>query len=200
MKPILSLIAALSLFFSAASLFAENSGAKFVTIDSTKGAKINVYIHESAAPKTKEKPVLLVHGFNSNGKVWHEGENNYTAELTENGYDVIVVDMRGNPVDTDNDHIVDEPAVGDSWGYGTKDLGDDVGSALKYGIDYLNKNLPDRNYEKADVVTHSTGALAVTSYSQSYGLIPYRNNIDTIIELAPPNNGSTSLIANIKET
>ena len=88
--------------------------------------------------------------------------------------------------------------VGNSWGYGASDLGDDVGIALKEGIDYLNKNLPNRNYKKADVITHSTGALAVTAYSRSLGLITYRDDIGTIIELAPPNNGSTSLVANIK--
>ncbi|MBU1006807.1 MAG: hypothetical protein KKH08_04360, partial [Candidatus Omnitrophica bacterium] len=125
---------------------------------------------------------------------------NYVQELTQNGYDVIVVDMRGNAVDTNGDNNPDAPVVGSSWAYGVNDLGDDVGTALAYGIDYLNKNLPGRDYQKADVVTHSTGALAVTSYSRSQGLVPYRNNIDTVIELAPPNNGSTSLVANIRES
>ncbi|MFH1854058.1 MAG: alpha/beta fold hydrolase [Candidatus Omnitrophota bacterium] len=199
MKLFFSLIVILSLLFSANMLFADTDIEKFVTVDSTKGAKINVYFYESHKDTSREKPVLLVHGFNSDGLAWQNEENNYVEKLTQNGYDVIVVDMRGNPVDTDGDHIVDTPVPGDSWGYGARDLGDDVGTALIYGIDYLNKNLPDRNYEKADVITHSTGALAVTAYSRSVGMVPYRNNIDTVIELAPPNNGSTSLVANIKE-
>ena len=191
MKIFASFLVALSLVIYPSKLLAEN----FTTIDSTKGAKINIYMHQSKTSAVKEKPILLVHGFNSGGKVW----NSYVESLMQSGYDIIVVDMRGNNVDTDGDHKVDTPVVGDSWGYGARDLGDDVGTALIYSIDYLNKNLPGRNYEKVDVITHSTGALAVTSYSRSIGLVPYRNNIDTIIELAPPNNGSTSLVANIKE-
>jgi len=180
--------------------FASNeTGEPFaVTVDSTKGAKINFYCYGSAANDSKERPVLFVHGFNSNGKVWLAKENNYVKRLTENGYDVIVVDMRGNPVDTNGDGSVDTPVVGNSWGYGVRDLGDDVGTALKEGVKYLNKNLPNRAYKKVDVITHSTGGLAVTAYSRSLGLVPYSNDIDTIIELAPPNNGSTSLIANMK--
>lgn len=181
-------------------LFADPEGPFVMTIDSTKGAKINVYCYESSSDNIQSKPLLLVHGFNSSGSVWRDRKSNYVDELTNNGYDVIVVDMRGNLVDSNGDHKIDAPVVGDSWGYGIRDLGDDVGTALVYGINYLNKNLPDRNYEKADVITHSTGALAVTGYSRSLGLVPYRNNIDTIIELAPPNNGSTNLIANIKKT
>jgi len=191
MKIFASFVIALSLIIYPSILLAQN----FTTIDSTKGAKINIYIHQGKASAVKEKPVLLVHGFNSGGKVW----DNYVENLMQSGYDVIVVDMRGNKVDIDGDHKVDTPVVGDSWGYGVRDLGDDVGIAAMQGMDYLNKNLPGRNYEKVDVITHSTGALAVTSYSRSMGLVPYRNNIDTIIELAPPNNGSTSLVANIKE-
>ena len=171
-----------------------------ITIDSTKGAKINIYCYENTSGSSKEKPVLLVHGFNSSGSVW-SGENektNYIKNLRKNGYDVIVVDMRGNPVDTNGDHKLDAPVAGNSWGYGAGDLGDDVGVALQEGMRILNKNLPDRNYKKADVITHSTGALAVTAYSRSIGLVPYRDNIGTVIELAPPNNGSTSLVANIK--
>ncbi|MBU1912662.1 MAG: alpha/beta fold hydrolase, partial [Candidatus Omnitrophica bacterium] len=171
-----------------------------ITIDSTKGAKINIYCYENTSGSLKEKPVLLVHGFNSNGSVWssENEKKNYVRNLRKNGYDVIVVDMRGNPVDTSGDHKVDAPLVGNSWGYGVRDLGDDVGVALQEGMSYLNKNLPNRNYKKADVITHSTGALAVTAYSRSIGLMPYRDNIGTVIELAPPNNGSTSLVANIK--
>jgi len=191
MKILSFFLAVLCLVICPSKLLAEN----FTTIDSTKGAKINVYMHQSKTSAVKEKPILLVHGFNSGGKVW----DSYVERLMQNGYDVIIVDMRGNKVDVDGDHKVDTPVVGDSWGYGVRDLGDDVGMALIYSVDYLNKNLPDRNYKKVDVVTHSTGALAVTSYSHSMGLVPYRNNIDTIIELAPPNNGSTSLVANIKE-
>ncbi|MBU1146811.1 MAG: hypothetical protein KKD11_00455 [Candidatus Omnitrophica bacterium] len=170
-----------------------------VTLDSTKGAKINISPYETTSDNVREKPILLVHGFTSSGEVWRNKNKDYIKEFTQNGYDVIVIDMRGNKVDTDGDHVVDAPVVGNSWGYTVRDLGDDVGIALQHGIDYLNQNLPDRNYTKADVVTHSTGALAVTAYSRSSGLISYKNNIDTIIELAPPNNGSVKGIANIKE-
>jgi len=180
------------------NIFAANDGNEFFTIESTKGAKINFYCYESAADNIKEKPILLVHGFNSNGEVWNDKNNNYAKELTKSGYDVIIVDMRGNPVDTDGDHKIDKAVAGNSWGYSVMDLGDDVGMALEKGMDYLNKALPGRNYKKADIITHSTGALAVTAYSRSLGLVPYRDNIGTIIELAPPNNGSTSLVANIK--
>jgi len=198
MKPISCLVLCALFLFFANNIFALDDVIEPLTVESTKGAKINYYCYESAADNVKEKPVLLVHGFNSNGEVWSEKNNNYVKKLTESGYDVIVVDMRGNPVDTDGDHKIDKAVAGDSWGYGVKDLGDDVGVALKGGIDYLNNNLPNRNYQKADVITHSTGALAVTAYSRSMGLITYRDNIDTIIELAPPNNGSTSLVANMK--
>jgi uncharacterized alpha/beta hydrolase family protein len=198
MKPINCLVSCALLLFFVNNIFALDDASEPLTVESTKGAKINYYCYESAAGDVQEKPVLLVHGFNSSGEVWSEKNNNYVKKLTECGYDVIVVDMRGNPVDTDGDHKTDQVMVGDSWGYGVKDLGDDVGVALKEGMDYLNNNLPDRNYKKADVITHSTGALAVTAYSRSIGLITYRDNIDTIIELAPPNNGSTSLVANMK--
>lgn len=192
MKRFVFLAVIFLLFFCPSTLLAE----RFATVDSTRGAKINLYIYQTETSDLREKPLLLVHGFNSKGNVW----DNYVTNLTQNGYDIIVVDMRGNYVDTDGDDIIDAPVVGDSWGYGVRDLGDDVGVALQYGIDYLNQNLPDRNYTKADVVTHSTGALAVTAYSRSLGLVAYRNNIDAVIELAPPNNGSTSLMANIKQT
>ena len=198
MKPIIYPAICLSFIFFASNIFALDQPEEFFTAESTKGAKINFYCYESAADKVKEKPVLLVHGFNSNGAVWRNSNKDYVKKLNESGYDVIVVDMRGNPVDTNGDHKFDTPVVGNSWGYGVKDLGDDVGVALEQGMSYLNKNLPNRNYEKADVITHSTGALAVTAYSRSLGLITYRDNIDTIIELAPPNNGSTSLVANMK--
>ncbi|MFC1621580.1 hypothetical protein ACFL2G_04690 [Candidatus Omnitrophota bacterium] len=196
MKPFLFSIIVISLISFGNNLLAQED----FTIDSTKGAKINVYSYRriSGTPE-REKPIFLVHGFNSNGEVWSKGETSYVRELANNGYDVIVVDMRGNKVDTDGDHIVDEPVPGDSWGYSVKDLGDDVGIALTHGMEYLNNNLPDRNYTKADVITHSAGALAVTAYSRSQGLITYKDNIDTIIELAPPNNGSSKVIANIKE-
>jgi len=194
---IVSIIGLFSLF-SPHIAFGDTIIEKFSTVESTKAAKINVYIYESEKDVFREKPILLVHGFNSSGSVWSNEKNNYVKRLTQNGYDVIVVDMRGNAVDTNGDHKADTPIVGNSWGYGVRDLGDDVGIALTYAIDYLNKNLPGRNYQKADVITHSTGGLAVTSYSRSLGLVPYRNNIDTLIELAPPNNGSTSLVANIK--
>jgi len=198
MKLIIYLTAGALFIFFANNIFALDDTAELSTIESTKGAKINFYCYESAADDVKEKPILLVHGFNSNGEVWSDKNNNYVKKLNENGYDVIVVDMRGNPVDTDGDHKTDTAVVGSSWGYGVRDLGDDVGMALEKGMDYLNKNLPGRNYNKADVITHSTGALAVTAYSRSIGLVPYRDNIGTIIELAPPNNGSTGLVANIK--
>ncbi|MCX5687305.1 MAG: alpha/beta fold hydrolase, partial [Candidatus Omnitrophica bacterium] len=188
----------LSLTFFAGNIFALNEPGESFTVESTKGAKINFYCYESATYNIKEKPVLLVHGFNSSGEVWSDKNKNYVKKLNERGYDVIVVDMRGNAVDINGDHKIDAPMVGDSWGYGASDLGDDVGVALKEGMDYLNKNLPNRNYKKADVITHSTGALAVTAYSRSFGLVTYRDNIGTIIELAPPNNGSTSLVANVK--
>ena len=200
MKLIISSIVALSSLFLGTSLFADTDVEKFITVDSTKSAKINIYVHESKRDDFKEKPVLLVHGFNSSGIVWRNEKKDYVDELIYNGYDVIVVDMRGNSVDTDGDNIVDGPVVGDSWGYGVRELGDDVGTALQHGIGYLNDSLPGRNYTKADVITHSTGALAVTAYSRSQGLINYRNNIGTIIELAPPNNGSTNRVANIKNT
>ncbi|MDP2921787.1 MAG: alpha/beta fold hydrolase [Candidatus Omnitrophota bacterium] len=178
--------------------FGDTGERYFATIESTKGAKINLYCYKAVSGGLKDKPVLLVHGFNSDGKVWRDQKNDYVEKLAQNGYDVIVVDMRGNNVDTDGDRILDAPVVGSSWGYGVRDLGDDVGVALQEGVGYLNKNLPDRNYKKADVITHSTGALAVTAYTRSIGQVTYRDNIGTIIELAPPNNGSTSLIANIK--
>ncbi|MBU4590239.1 MAG: alpha/beta hydrolase, partial [Candidatus Omnitrophica bacterium] len=199
MKRFMIFTVSFSLLFSAASVWAQSGAEKFETLQSTKGAKINVYVYESATGEVREKPVLLVHGFNSNGSVWQEGEDSYVTKFRENGYDVIVVDMRGNPVDTDGDHKLDAPCVGDSWGYGVRDLGDDVGTSIIQGLDFLNKNLPGRDYKKVDVVTHSTGGLAVTSYSRSQGAVPYGNNIGTVIELAPPNNGSTSLIANIKQ-
>jgi len=200
MKPVFYLILTLCTVFSLnAPAFGDSGETFIVTVDSTKGAKINVCCYEKTSDESRAKPILLVHGFNSKGEVWRSKRNDYVKKLTQNGYDVIVVDMRGNAVDTDGDHKVDGPVAGDSWGYGARDLGDDVGTALIYGIDYLNKDLPGRDYKKADVVTHSTGALAVTSYSRSQGLISYRNNIDTVIELAPPNNGSTSLVANIKQ-
>jgi len=195
MKPVFYLSLVLCLIF-----LLSNDFALADVVDSTKGAKINVYCYESTSGSVKDKPLLLIHGFNSNGEIWHNEKNNYVDELNYNGYDVIVVDMRGNNVDTDGDGKADTPVVGDSWGYGANDLGDDVGIALQYGTTYLNENLPGRNYEKADVITHSTGALAVTSYSRSLGLISYRDNIDTVIELAPPNNGSTNRVANIKQT
>ena len=202
MKTISYLVALLFLVFFSDVVFAldESSSPVPITIDSTKGAKINIYCYENTASNIKEKPVLLVHGFNSKGSVWRseDEKKDYVKNLRKNGYDVIVVDMRGNAVDTNGDHKIDAPMIGNSWGYGVSDLGDDVGVALKEGMDYLNKNLPDRNYKKADVVTHSMGAIAVTAYSRSLGLVPYRDNIGTIIELAPPNNGSTSLVANIK--
>ena len=198
MKPIVYLLSGLSFVFFANNIFALDKPGEPFTVESTKGAKINFYCYESAADYIKEEPVLLVHGFNSNGEVWSDKNKNYVKKLNERGYDVIVVDMRGNAVDINGDHEIDAPMVGNSWGYGVSDLGDDVGVALKEGMDYLNKNLPDRNYKKANVITHSTGALAVTAYSRSLGLITYRDNIGTIIELAPPNNGSTSLVANIK--
>jgi len=198
MKLIIYLAAGVLLIFFAGNIFALNESGEPFTVESTKGAKINFYCYESAAYNIKERPVLLVHGFNSSGEVWSDKNENYVKKLNERGYDVIVVDMRGNAVDINGDHKIDTPVVGDSWGYGASDLGDDVGVALKEGMDYLNKNLPDRNYKKADVITHSTGALAVTAYSRSLGLVTYRDNIGTIIELAPPNNGSTGLVANIK--
>ena len=198
MKVIIYLAAGVLLIFFAGNIFALNEPGESFTVESTKGAKINFYCYESAAYNIKEKPVLLVHGFNSSGEVWSDKNKNYVKKLNERGYDVIVVDMRGNAVDVNGDHKIDAPMVGDSWGYGASDLGDDVGVALKEGMDYLNKNLPDRNYKKADVITHSTGALAVTAYSRSLGLVTYRDNIGTIIELAPPNNGSTGLVANVK--
>nr|MBU1328372.1 alpha/beta fold hydrolase [Candidatus Omnitrophota bacterium] len=198
MKLIIHLISGIFFIFFANNIFALDEPAKPFTVESTKGAKINFYCYENAANDIKERPILLVHGFNSSGEVWSDKNKNYVKKLTERGYDVIVVDMRGNAVDTNGDHKIDAPMIGNSWGYGVRDLGDDVGVALKEGIDYLNKNLPDRNYKKADVITHSTGGLAVTAYSRSLGLVPYRDNIETIIELAPPNNGSTSLVANIK--
>ena len=188
---------ALCLFF-ANNVFALDEFDEAFSVDSTKGAKINYYCYESTADSVKERPILLVHGFNSNGDIWRQQKNNYVKKLQDSGYDVIVVDMRGNAVDTDGDSKIDAPIVGNSWGYGVRDLGDDVGMALEKGMGYLNKNLPGRNYNKADVITHSTGALAVTAYSRSIGLVPYRDNIGTIIELAPPNNGSTSLVANMK--
>ncbi|NQT75914.1 MAG: alpha/beta fold hydrolase [Candidatus Omnitrophica bacterium] len=199
MKRFMIFAVSFSLLFSAVSVWAQSGAEKFETLQSTKGAKINVYVYESTTGEVKEKPVLLVHGFNSNGSVWQEGEDSYVTKFRENGYDVIVVDMRGNPVDTDGDHKLDAPCVGDSWGYGVRDLGDDVGTSIIQGLDFLNKNLPGRDYKKVDVVTHSTGGLAVTSYSRSQGAVSYGNNIDTVIELAPPNNGSTSLVANIKQ-
>ena len=198
MKPIIYPVICLFFIFFANNIFALDEPEEFFTADSTKGAKINFYCYESASDKIKEKPILLVHGFNSNGAVWRNSSKDYVKKLNESGYDVIVVDMRGNPVDTNGDRKFDTPVVGNSWGYGVKDLGDDVGVALEQGMSYLNKNLPNRNYTKADVITHSTGALAVTAYSRSLGLITYRDNIDTVIELAPPNNGSTSLVANMK--
>ncbi|MDO8602367.1 MAG: CFI-box-CTERM domain-containing protein [Candidatus Omnitrophota bacterium] len=202
MKPIVYLAAFLFFVVFSDIVFAldESSSPAPITIDSTKGAKINIYCYENTSGSLKEKPVLLVHGFNSNGSSWYsENEKkDYVKNLRKNGYDVIVVDMRGNPVDTNGDHKIDAPVVGNSWGYGVGDLGDDVGLALQEGMSYLNKNLPNRNYKKADVITHSTGALAVTAYSRSIGLVPYRDNIGTVIELAPPNNGSTGLVANIK--
>jgi len=198
MKPLIYLILAVFSIFFSSEIFAETTKPFPITIDSTKGAKINLYYYKSASGQVKEKPILLVHGFNSDGGVWENAKNNYVEKLSKNGYDVIVVDMRGNAVDTNGDHKIDAPVVGNSWGYSVRDLGDDVGMALEKGMDYLNKNLPGRNYNKADVITHSTGALAVTAYSRSIGLVPYRDNIDTIIELAPPNNGSTSLVANMK--
>jgi PKD repeat protein len=187
-----------STLFSSSQIFAEQTKPFFITTESTKSARINLYCFKSASENIKAKPILLVHGFNSDGSLWLNAKNNYAENLAKNGYDVIIVDMRGNPVDTDGDHLADKAVVGNSWGYGVRDLGDDVGVALKEGMDYLNKNLPGRSYTKADVITHSTGGLAVTAYSRSIGLVPYRNDIDTIIELAPPNNGSTSLIANVK--
>ena len=202
MKPIIYLIVLLFLITSSDFVFAfdESSDSSLITVDSTKGAKINIYCYENTSTIVKEKPILLVHGFNSKGSVWRseDEKKDYVENLRKSGYDVIVVDMRGNPVDTDADHKVDKAMAGSSWGYGVRDLGDDVGTALERGMDYLNKNLPDRNYKKADVITHSTGALAVTAYSRSLGLVTYRDNIGTIIELAPPNNGSTSLVANMK--
>ncbi|MFA5389189.1 MAG: PKD domain-containing protein [Candidatus Omnitrophota bacterium] len=202
MKPVLYLTALLfCVIFSEAAFSLDESGnPAAITIDSTKGAKINIYCYENTSANHRERPVLLVHGFNSKGSVWRNGDakKDYVENLRKHGYDIIVVDMRGNPVDTDGDHKVDVAVVGSSWGYGITDLGDDVGMALEKGMDYLNKNLPDRNYIKADVITHSTGALAVTSYSRSIGLVSYRDNIDTLIELAPPNNGATGLAANIK--
>jgi len=198
MKLIIYLAAGALLIFFAGNIFALNEPGEPFTVESTKGAKINFYCYESATYNIKDRPVLLVHGFNSSGEVWIDKNENYVKKLNERGYDVIVVDMRGNAVDINGDHKIDAPVVGDSWGYGASDLGDDVGIALKEGIDYLNKNLPDRNYKKADVITHSTGALAVTAYSRSLGLITYKDNIKTIIELTPPNNGSTCLVANVK--
>jgi PKD repeat protein/pimeloyl-ACP methyl ester carboxylesterase len=199
MKPIIYLISGLFFIFFENKIFALEDPEEIFTVDSTKGAKINLYYYTRKYDAIgKEKPILLVHGFNSNGKAWYGGNNNYIQKLNKNGYDVIVVDMRGNAVDTNGDHIADAPVVGNSWGYSVRDLGDDVGVALQEGMSYLNKNLPGRDYKKADVITHSTGALAVTAYSRSIGLVPYRNDIDTIIELAPPNNGSTGLVANIK--
>ena len=114
MKLIISSIVALSSLFLGISLFADTDVEKFITVDSTKSAKINIYVHESKRDDFKEKPVLLVHGFNSSGIAWRNEKKDYVDELTYNGYDVIVVDMRGNSVDTDGDNIVDGPVVGDS--------------------------------------------------------------------------------------
>ncbi|MBU1932919.1 MAG: alpha/beta hydrolase, partial [Candidatus Omnitrophica bacterium] len=144
------------LLFSSAMLYAETNVEKFTTIDSTKGAKINMYVYERAKEVVRQNPILLVHGFNSSGETWRKKDNNYVKQLTQNGYDVIVIDMRGNKVDIDGDHKVDTPVVGDSWNFGVSDLGDDVGIAIHQGIEYLNSNLAGRNYTKADIITHST--------------------------------------------
>ncbi len=131
MKPLVYLILAVFSIFLSSEIFAETTKPFPITVDSTKGAKINLYYYKSASGQVKEKPILLVHGFNSDGGVWENTKNNYVEKLSKNGYDVIVVDMRGNAVDTNGDHKIDAPMVGNSWGYGVRDLGDDVGMALE---------------------------------------------------------------------
>src|SRR3989338_2634943 len=129
MKLIVKLAVSLLVVFSNPVFASSESDDPIpITIDSTKGAKINIYCYENTSASLKEKPVLLVHGFNSNGSVWssENEKKDYVRNLRKNGYDVIVVDMRGNPVDTNGDHKIDAPLVGNSWGYGAGDLGDDI--------------------------------------------------------------------------
>ena len=57
-------------FFDSVFALDESGSLAPITIDSTKGAKINIYCYENTSGSLKEKPVLLVHGFNSNGSVW----------------------------------------------------------------------------------------------------------------------------------
>ena len=52
-------------------------------------------LHRVRGPEATRAPVLLVHGFGMNGKMWHLSRRSFAAYLARQGYDVFILDLRG---------------------------------------------------------------------------------------------------------
>lgn len=136
-----------------------------VPVTTDDGAEIGVYLHaRSSTATSKDELFVLIHGINSHGDMWYDGEDpkpgevsdrDWIEKLTANGYDVVVVDKRPN---------FEDKLGPKGWDFSYEDEAYDVKAAIQKGKEHFND--PDtfnRNYTQAIVVGHSEAALDITA-------------------------------------
>jgi pimeloyl-ACP methyl ester carboxylesterase len=116
-----------------------------------------------------QKPIIFVHGKHGTSGYWQDDSQDYFNDL---GYD--------------------------AWGfyYPGEDYIDKSGALLGDSLDYLKDNYYE-NSQDFDIITHSMGGLVARSYVQSISPYTYKNDVNHLIMVAPPNygNGASTGIA-----
>ncbi len=181
---------------TAAFAFWEDSeGTDQFTRTTDDGATIGLNVYTSTKEEgtvIKPEPVVLIHGWNSDGSIWKNSQANYVGLLREEGYDVIVVDTRRN--------VEDAADLGPrGWLYGFENSAYDVKAAISEALEWYNETLPiidpdavKRNYTQVKAITHSDGFTKVSEYTRSSF---YQDDIKEIYSLNPPVFGTNGYIA-----
>lgn len=108
-------------------------------------------------------PLVFVHGKHGESGYWNGNSQDYFNDL---GYDTWEFYYSGD------DYINVSGAL----------LGD--------ALDYLKRNNYGQN-KKFDIITHSMGGLVARSYIQNISPYLYKNDVDHLVMIGPPNYGSS---------